>query len=346
MPCDRCKPCGLDVDSVVVTGATGFIGTNLTTALLKRGCQVRAITRSRAGASRASCVGIDVHSGDLADEDFVRSACRDVSHVFHLAGVVAPGSQAEADRVNVTLTGRLAAALARLTRPPVLVHVSSLAAAGPADPRSPKRESDVAEPRSCYGRSKLAAERLLRTFADRLRITVVRPPAVFGAWDRNLLEFHRAVRWRINPVVISRRFCYSIVHVADLVQGLLAAAEQGARLTGSDDDSAGVYFVADPTPISMPELAAHVAASVGRPAPVSLLLPAPLCWTVAGAAEAWGLWSRRRTFFNLDKMREASAGSWVCDPTRARVELGFTVGGTLAERIAETTAWYRGQGWI
>lgn len=329
------------MDNVVVTGASGFIGRNLTAALVRQPCRVRAIVRP--GSPGEPAAGVDVRAGHLADEAFVRSACEGATHVFHLAGAVAPSSQAHADQVNVELTRRLAAALAGLARPPVLIYVSSLAAAGPGDP---KRESDPAAPRSCYGRSKLAAERLLRTYADRLGITIIRPPGVFGPWDRNLLEMFRAVRWRLNPVVISRRFRYSLVHVADLVHGLVAAAARGARLQPAAADSRGLYFLADPVPLSMVELAGHVAAAVGCPAPVSVPLPAPVCWAIAGAAEAWGWCRRRRTFFNLDKMREATAGSWVCDPTRAAGELGFAVEAGLPERIVETAGWYRRQGWI
>lgn len=335
------------VDNVVVTGASGFIGRNLTASLARRNdCRVSVVVRTAQAADVFSGTGIDVHVGTFGDEAFIRRVCAEASHVFHLAGVVAPFSPAHTFHVNVEMTSRLAAGLSSLRSPPVLVYVSSLAAAGPAIDGKPRRESDRCDPRSIYGRSKLAAEEMLRTHADKLPITIVRPPAVFGAWDRNLLQLYHTVRWGIDPVGISKRFRYSLVHAEDLARGLQMAATLGRRLRPDPSQSDGVYFLADPDAVTMVDLANHVAATLGRRAPIHLTVPAPICWTMAALSELSGRCCEGHTFLNFDKMREARAGSWLCNTDRALRELGFSVDAPLRDRIAQTSAWYEQHAWI
>ena len=147
-----------------------------------------------------------------------------------------------------------------------LVRFVPFPAAGPSEPGTLRREQDLCRPRSLYGHSKLAAEHALQNLAARLPVSVVRPPSVIGNWDMNLLQLYKMVRSGWNLVGISKLFQYSFVHAADLSQGILRAVGQGQRLRGVDDaESSGIYYLADPQPITMVELAEMVAASLGRP---------------------------------------------------------------------------------
>ncbi len=244
---------------------------------------------------------------------------------------------------------------AELPDPPVLVAVSSLAAAGPSQPDQPRREIDPNAPVSDYGRSKLAGERALRTLADRVPITIVRPPIVFGEGDPAMLRVYLPI-WRIGvhmvPGWAPNRF--SLIHAADLVELLVLAAARGRRLLPIDPNgpesgawaAQGIYFAACPETPTYGELGRMIAAAMGRRV---LVMPtaAPVVWMVAGAAEGFHrLFFRRPAYFNLDKAREATAGSWVCSPQAAAEELGFSVTVSLQDRLRQSVEGYRAAGWM
>jgi nucleoside-diphosphate-sugar epimerase len=71
-----------------------------------------------------------------------------------------------------------------------------------------------------------------------------------------------------------------------------------------------------------------------------------MLWVAAGLADAWAHIRRQRGIFSIDKVREATAGSWTCSSERARQELGFVVQSSLEERFAETTRWYQREKWL
>jgi nucleoside-diphosphate-sugar epimerase len=335
------------VSRILVTGASGFLGRNVIDAALEAGHEPVAWVHRESSAADFRARGIEVHFGDLGDADALRVPWRDVTAIVHLAAVVAPYSRTETFRVNVDSTRRLAERVGQWESPPVFLYVSSLSAAGPSEPGVAREEQDACRPRSLYGRSKLAAERALQDLAGRLPISVVRPPSAIGNWDSNLLQLFNMVRHGWNLVGISKQFQYSFVHAADVAQGILRAVAQGQRLRGADDaDSQGIYYLADPRPITMVQLADMVAASLNQPRVRHVRIPRPICWGIAGLGDAGGRFLGMRTFLNLDKMREAAGGSWVCDTRRAQHELGFAVAAPLAERIRQTAAWYLDHGWL
>jgi len=335
------------VTRILVTGASGFLGRNLVEAIIQSGHEPVAWVHREASANDLRELGLEVHVGDLSATDAFRKPWLGVSTVVHLAGVVAPYSRTSTFRVNVDTTRRLAEDLGGWNSPPRFLYVSSLAAVGPSPTDSGVREQHQCIPTSIYGQSKLAAEAALKMLADRLPVSVIRPPGVIGNWDRNLLEVYRLVRWGWNVVGISKEFRYSFIHAEDLCRGILSIAQHGESLRGGEDpEVAGIYHVADPDPITMVQLADMVAASLGPARVRHLRLPRPVCWGLAGISDAFGRFLGVRTFLNLDKMREAAAGSWVCDTTRVQQQLDFRVGATLAQRIREVTHWYQGQGWL
>jgi nucleoside-diphosphate-sugar epimerase len=322
----------------LVTGANGFIGRRLVERLVEQGCEVICVDHFKS-SDRLHRLHQKVVRTDVRNRTQIERAVRDVDKVFHLAAAVSTKSLAESRSVNVEGTRTVAEAAAACTNAPPFVYVSSLAVAGANEAAA--TEPGPCNPISHYGRTKLEAETVLRSLAAQLPITIARPPCVFGAGDRNMLGLYRTVRWGWN-VVISSSFRYSFLHVDDLVRGLIACAESGQRLSPEEDpDNRGIYYLADPQPVTFIELADMIAATLAVAKVRHIVPPSALCWTLGAIGEAILRLSGRKTFLNLDKIREGVAGSWVCDASRARAQLGFEPPYELATRIQQTTDSYR-----
>jgi len=332
-----------------VTGATGFVGSNLVALLCRRGWEVDGLIRDPSRAAPLERLGATTHLGSLADRPTLVRAMAAADTVFHVAGRVRALSEAQFATDNVEGTRNIVEAAAARSQPPVVVLVSSLAAGGPSHPHQPRSETDEDQPISAYGKSKLAAERIARPYADEVPISIVRPPIIFGPADRASLAIFAGVkRWNLHPVPGYRKFSVSLVHVADLSDAMLRIAQQGTRIAppnGPAAPGAGLYYVAAERAIPYSQLGKLAAKSLGCLG-VALPLPKAVFWIAGGAAEVVGQIRRRPGVLTLDKIREAVAPGWECNDEKIRVELGYKPAASLEQRFAETADWYRQQGWI
>lgn len=338
---------GSDMTLALVTGGGGFVGRNLVEALQNAGRDVIAMVHSQRSANKFEGAGVHTLVGDMSDVATYASAAQRADEIYHLASVVAPKQSSTAFEVNVGGTQKLAECIGQATTPGKLIYISSLSASGPVENDQPRREVDLCHPVSVYGQSKLAAETELMKLADRLPISIVRPPGIFGPWDRNMLAVFRSVQWGMNPIGISKAYRYSFVHVEDLIAGLIKISDQGRRVRGAEDnDREGIYFIADPQPVSFETLGNLVADTMQRRRPFHLTVPSMICSGVAFCSDMASRVTGQRVYLNIDKMREARAGSWFCDVSRAESEVSFCVAMDLEQRLAQTQAWYVDRGWL
>lgn len=325
-----------DIYSCFVTGGTGFIGSHLVDHLLEKGCTVRCLIRDRSRPGWLEGKRVELVDGDLDSAHAIRDACSGADAVFHVAGVTSAGSWREYRSVNGGGCRKVAeAAMAAQDRPGLFLYVSSLAAVGPGLPGEAVTERKQPAPITSYGRSKLEGEKLLAAM-NGLPLVIVRPPAVYGPRDREILPLFRMAVKGVCPIMNSAAQL-SLIHVRDLARGIMLAAEQG-RLGES-------YFLAGRDPvraIELPELFAEALGTKVR----GIKVPRPVLGAAAALSETWGRLTDNMPIFNREKVRELTAANWVCSTAKGEKDLAFMAGTDLLAGFRETARWYRDKNWL
>jgi nucleoside-diphosphate-sugar epimerase len=357
---------------VLVTGGTGFIGAHLVRRLRAAGDEVVCLVRRTSQRAAIEPFDVEFAVGDVGDTGSIARAIDGCEVVYHLAGLTSALAKPDLHRVNAAGARNIAAACAERTSPPVLMHVSSIAAAGPSALDRPHIDGTGEAPVSHYGRSKLAGEHAVRAFADRVPISIVRPPIVFGQGDRASLPVFAAVqRLGIHMSPLWRPRPFSFVHADDLAAALVAAARSGRRLrtaeraavlavvgANGDADAArnsesadesmhdGIYFAAADEIVTYAEFGRRVGRALGLRRTAVIPNIAPSVWMAALGSEVVARLRRRPMIFNFDKAREAVAGAWSCNSAALVRDTDWRPAKSLDERLAETAQWYLQQGWL
>ena len=310
---------------ILVTGATGFIGSHLAEALLAQGEPVRALVRPT--SSRRYLPPLDTVTQ-------LDQALAGVTAVIHLAGATKALRPEDYYEANVKATERLARAVAG--RGIRFVHVSSLAAVGPTTRGNALTEDAVPHPLTDYGKSKLEAENVVRALVP--DAVIVRPPVVYGPRDTGVLQMLKPIAkgWALEIAGGERWF--SVIYVRDLVEGLIAAAR--SRAAAGD-----TYFLSHPDPVSWSDLMSAAARLMHR-RPCTLRIPPVVAQAVGLCADIWARSTRRPSILSREKIAEARCEAWICDPSRAARELGFRARTPLEKGLAETLAWCKEAGWL
>jgi nucleoside-diphosphate-sugar epimerase len=318
---------------ILVTGGTGFIGTHLLERLAATGAGVRALVR-RGRVARILPAGVETFYGDLASGEGVREALRGADAVIHLAGVTKALRTADYYTGNVEATRQLARGLADTGAR--FVHVSSLAAIGPAEAGVAVEEDTLPHPMTHYGKSKLEAEHVVRELAP--GAVIVRPAVVYGPRDTDVLQLLKSISKGLVLEIAGGERWISAIYVKDLVAGLLAAVAS-PRAAGRS------YFLAHAKPVSWGELGGAAAAIMGR-RPRIVKLPFAVAQAIGACGEAWARLTGRPGIISREKVAEARCMAWTCDTRRATAELGFVAPTGLDAGLAATLAWYKEAGWL
>lgn len=322
--------------TVLVTGASGFVGRALSSTLCARGYRVRAVVRT----PDTSILPDDADSGDrqrltgIVIDDIAHTAdwvpvLEGVHTVVHLAARThvlnesGAESLSEYRRVNVEGTRQLAqeAARAGVTR---FVFLSSIKVNGESTRERPFTEADPPCPEDAYGISKWEAEQALRTIAagSGMKAVVLRPPLVYGPGVKgNLLNLLRAVARRRPLPLASIRNRRSLVYVGNLVDAIIVGMESPA--------AGGTYLVSDGQDLSTPELVRMLAEALGVPA---VLLPCPPLLLALGG-----------TLLGRSAAVSRLTGSLQIDSSRIRRELAWQPPYPVAEGMAVMARWYHAQ---
>lgn len=325
-------------ESILLTGATGFVGSHVVAALSGKASRVRALVRATSRLDSLETHGIEPLVGSLEDADSVRRAIDGVDVVVHMAAATRAANEKEFARVNGEGTEAVLRGVIAARKPPRrVVYLSSLAAVGPAREGRPVRAEDPPAPLTAYGRTKLAGELILRGLPADIEVAILRAPAVYGPRDRDMYEFFKMADKGILPMPTGPVRRLQLVHAADLARAVVLAA--------TAERAAGVYHIAEQRAYLWEEVARLVARAVGREARL-ITVPASLLSLAGAVSEVVSRVTGKPSIFSRDKARELLAPGWLCETERALQELGFRAEIPLDRGFAETAEWYRAHGWL
>ncbi len=284
---------GLRSPLIALTGATGFIGARIARHLTRQGFRVRALVRSGSEPRLPHDVPVEICPGSLSNPTALAQLLDGACGIVHCAGLVRGWTQAQFDAVNVAGTERLVNLAVRQPKPPRLVLISSLAA------RQPQL--------SPYALSKYRAEQVVAELGDALSWLILRPPAVYGPGDRQLLPLLTALAKGFLPILGPQDGRFSLLFVDDLaraVEKALAHPEVAAQVFELHDGKLEGYGWDE----------VHAIAEAFRGGAV-VRLPLPE-WGLRALAQFAATTSQlvgRAPMLTPAKVNELRHPNWVCD---------------------------------
>jgi nucleoside-diphosphate-sugar epimerase len=314
-------------DRVLVTGATGFVGSHVAEAFVEAGYEVRVGARASSELRWISNLDAERVPLDLKgrSEDLSR-AVENVDVVIHAAGITRARRTEDYYSVNAEGTGRLAvAALGAGVRR--LVLISSLAARGP---------DGHDHPESAYGRSKLQAEERLLGLGDRMEAVALRPAAVYGPRDTDLLSLFKMANSGWLPVP-SDTGSLQPVYAEEVARAVLAAAREPVGF--------GPFPVAERQRYAWPDVVAGLQKALGRRVR-AVRLPAGAFVLAGRAAERAARPLSALPIFDERRARDLALNTWTCDVSGTEEALGWRAEVPLLEGLERTARWYTQAGWL
>jgi nucleoside-diphosphate-sugar epimerase len=325
--------------TVLLTGATGFLGSHVADALVAEGWSVRCTVRKTSNLRWIESLPVDRVTADVRSPDELQAALEGVDFVVHSAGLTRAKSDAEYHRVNAEGTQALAlgAVDAGVRR---FVLVSSLAARGP-DRRASDAGPAVDRPTSAYGESKLAGERrlfqVLSQQSGTMQGVILRPGGIYGPRDEDSLNLFKVAKTGVMPVPTAKGRLQP-VYVKDVAEAVISAVAR------PNVDMKPIPIVG-PEIVSWADMGEALGNAVGKPLRL-VRIPNPI-WQVGGsvaeaAARLVGLPPQfdRRTADDLSRL------DWTADPREAESSLGWRATTRLREAMENTGRWYREHGWL
>jgi nucleoside-diphosphate-sugar epimerase len=317
----------------LITGATGFIGSHLAGALIREGFDVACLVRNPANLRFLEDINAGIIKGDCTDRGSLADAVKGVDYVFHLAGLTKACSEADFFNANVKGTENIVqAVLENNSHIKRFVYLSSLAAAGPSCDGRPLKEDSEPAPVSVYGKTKLEGEKIVLAHNKNMPVTVIRPPAVYGPRDRDLLIFFKMVKSGLIPYW--GKCYYSFIYVEDLINGIILSAL-------SRDAEGEIFFVSDGNIYSTNDIIEAISDALQR-RPIKLNIPRFVMPLLGFISEK----TKGVSIINTDKIKEMRHSYWICDATRAAERLKFEPKVKIKEGARWTADWYRIHQWI
>jgi nucleoside-diphosphate-sugar epimerase len=328
---------------ILITGASGFIGSFIVEEALKRGLDTWAAVRGSSSKAYLQDERINLIALNLSSREELIEQLRphQFDYVVHAAGVTKCIDKRDFRRINTEGTKNLVQALQQLQMPlKRFVYLSSLSVFGAIREQQPYeeiRETDTPQPNTEYGRSKLEAEQWLDTLKD-FPYVILRPTGVYGPRERDYFLMAKSIKSHSDFAVGYKRQDITFVYVSDVVQAVFLAIEKGQ--TGRK------YFLSDGEVYQSTTFSDLIHEELGRPWWIRITAPVWVLRIVTFFGEHIGRMTGKISALNNDKYNILRQRNWRCDIQPAIDELGYQPQVKLKEGVRRSIKWYKEQGWL
>jgi nucleoside-diphosphate-sugar epimerase len=328
---------------ILITGASGFIGSFIVEEALKRGLETWAAVRGSSSKAYLQDERINLITLNLSSREQLVEQLRphQFDYVVHAAGVTKCIDKRDFRRINTEGTKNLVQALQQLQMPlKRFVYLSSLSVYGAIREQQPYeeiRETDTPQPNTEYGRSKLEAERWLDGLKDFPCVTL-RPTGVYGPRERDYFLMAKSIKGHSDFAVGYKRQDITFVYVSDVVQAVFLAMEKG--------QPGRKYFLSDGQVYQSTTFSDLIHEELGRPWWIRITAPVWVLRIVTFFGEYIGRLTGKISALNNDKYNILRQRNWRCDIQPAIDELGYRPEVDLKEGVRRSIKWYKEQGWL
>ena len=327
---------------ILITGASGFIGSFIVEEALKRGFETWAAVRKSSSREWLQDERIHFIELNLSSKEQLVEQLRgkDFDYVVHAAGVTKCLNKQDFHRINTEGTRNLAEALLEVGMPlKRFVFVSSLSIFGAIKEQQPYeeiRESDTPQPNTEYGKSKLEAEKYLATTT--LPYIILRPTGVYGPREKDYFIMAKSIQQHSDFAVGYQQQDITFVYVSDVVQAVFLALTNG--------ENGRKYFLSDGEVYQSTTFSDLIHEELGRPWWIRIKAPIWVLRIITFIGEYVGQMTGKVTALNNDKFHILKQRNWRCDIQPAIDELGYQPTVKLEEGVRRSIKWYKDNKWL
>lgn len=335
------------MESILITGASGFIGSFIVEEALKRRFSVWAGVRSN--SSRQYLKNRKIHFLELnfahpnelkAQLSGYKGTYNKFDYIVHCAGVTKCTDSMEFEQVNYLQTKYFVDTLRETNMiPKKFIYISTLSVYGPVHEKTykPISSEDVPMPNTAYGLSKLKAELYLKSIPG-FPYVIFRPTGVYGPRERDYYLMAKSIKQHTDFAVGFKRQDLTFVYVKDIVQAVFLSLEKTQCRRS--------YFLADGQVYNSRAFSNLIRKELGNPFVVRIVCPLIVLKVVSYVSQIIATLRRKPSTLNMDKYNIMKQRNWQCDIASAMQELGFKPQYNLESGVKETIAWYKNEGWL
>lgn len=332
---------------ILITGASGFIGSSIVARALEQGYETWAGIRASSSKAmlqdkRINFINLNYAHTDKLTEQLVAFANEHgkFDAIVHVAGITKAINKEDFEKINYGYTKNFVDALIKSDMvPKSFVFMSTLGSIGVGDEinYTPMCTDRIPKPNTLYGKSKLLAETYMKNTPG-FPYVILRPTGVYGPNDTDYLILMKTVQKGINVGAGFKKQLLSFIYISDLVDIVFLAINK--EVTRRE------YFVSDGKGYTDDEFNKIVQRTLNKKRVVRLKIPLFLVKAASHVSEKIGEALNKPVTFNSDKYKIMKQRNWVCDITPLKEELKFTPKIYLEEGVKKTVAWYKDKGWL